>query len=93
MTRSPASLKSTVGLGGKADFVAPPKTTIASALGISVGGIFCHSSDRTNDLAIQALLQNSNKIREKAIAIAAVRGRLHKVTNATTKLTQANPSG
>ncbi|MEH2256191.1 hypothetical protein [Nostoc sp.] len=70
----------------------PPKTTIASALGIWAGGRFCHSSDRTNDLAIQALLQNSNKVREKAIAIAAVLGRFHKVTNATTKLIHANPS-
>jgi hypothetical protein len=73
--------------------VAPPKTIIASALGIGARGIFCHSSDRTKYLAAQLLLQISNKLKEKEIAIADIRGRFHNVSKATTKPILANPKG
>ena len=71
--RSPASLTSYQGRGAMRGLVPPPKTTIASALGISLFGKYCHSSDRTNHLEKISLLLSNKVISAIAIRVEAKR--------------------
>jgi hypothetical protein len=59
--------------------VPPPKTTIASALGISPFGRYCHSNDRTNHLEKISLLLSNKTTNASPIRVEAKRFFLNKL--------------